>query len=194
MIKSAKLASVLTLALLFLAGIAFAQTDPGLQSANRGTGATIIQSDPNGFLPFFQNGLSRFQDVEAVSGGANVGLGPRFNSNSCSSCHAQPAFGGTGGAVNPQFAFAGSAVAPKDSTPYFVTANGPTREARFPFFFNPNGTVNTSAPNGGVEDLFTVSGRADASSCSLPQPSFGAAQGRRTTSSSAFPRQPLARA
>ncbi len=175
MIKSAKLASVLTLALLFLAGIAFAQTDPGLQSANRGTGATIIQSDPNGFLPFFQNGLSRFQDVEAVSGGANVGLGPRFNSNSCSSCHTQPAFGGTGGAVNPQFAFAGSAVAPKDSTPYFVTANGPTREARFPFFFNPNGTVNTGAPNGGVEDLFTVSGRGDASSCSLPQPSFGAA-------------------
>jgi CxxC motif-containing protein (DUF1111 family) len=163
------------LAVLFLAGMALAQTDPGVQSGNRGTGTTIISSDPNGFLPFFVDGQARFQEVEAVSGGANVGLGPRFNSNSCSSCHAQPAVGGTGAAVNPQFAFAGSSVAPKDSTPYFITANGPTREARFPFFFNPNGTVNTSNPNGGVEDLFTVSGRGDAGSCSLPQPSFNAA-------------------
>jgi len=35
--------------------------------------------------------------------------------------------------------------------------------------------VNTSNPNGGVETLFTVSGRSDAGSCSLPQPSFSAA-------------------
>jgi CxxC motif-containing protein (DUF1111 family) len=35
--------------------------------------------------------------------------------------------------------------------------------------------VNTNNPNGGVEDLFTVSGRGDAGSCSLPQPSFNAA-------------------
>ena len=39
MIKTAKLASVLTLAVLFLAGMALAQTDPGVQSGNRGTGA-----------------------------------------------------------------------------------------------------------------------------------------------------------
>jgi len=176
--KAAKLATLSTLAMLFLAGMALAQTDPGVQSGNRGTGATIISSDPNGFLPFFQDGQSRFAAVESVSNSPtnNNGLGPRFNSNSCSSCHAQPAIGGTGAATNPQFAFAGSSVAPRDSTPYFVTANGPTREARFPFFFNPNGTVNTSNPNGGVEDLFTVSGRSDAGSCSLPQPSFNAAQ------------------
>jgi len=175
--KTAKLASVLILTLLFLAGMALAQTDPGVQSGNRGTGATIISSDPNGFLPFFQDGQSRFAAVESVSKSPtnNNGLGPRFNSNSCSSCHAQPALGGTGAAVNPQFAFAGSSVAPKDSTPYFITANGPTREARFPFFFNPNGTVNTNNPNGGVEDLFTVSGRSDAGNCNLPQPSFNAA-------------------
>jgi CxxC motif-containing protein (DUF1111 family) len=175
-IKRTRPLSVLTFAVLFLAGMAFAQTDPGVQSANRNTGATIITSDPNGFLSFFEDGKARFQEVEAVSGGANNGLGPRFNSNSCSSCHAQPALGGSGAAVNPQFAFAGSSVAPKDSTPYFITANGPTREARFPFFFNPNGTVNTSNPNGGVEDLFTVSGRGDAGSCSLQQPSFNAAE------------------
>jgi CxxC motif-containing protein (DUF1111 family) len=173
--KTASFVAVSTLALLFLAGIAFAQTDPGVQSGNRGTGATIITSDPNGFLPFFTDGQGRFQELENVSNAANVGLGPRFNSNQCSSCHTQPAIGGSGAAVNPQFGFAGSPVAPKDSTPYFITASGPTREARFPFFFNANGTVNTSAPNGGVEDLFTVSGRSDAGSCSLPQPSFAAA-------------------
>jgi CxxC motif-containing protein (DUF1111 family) len=174
-IKIAKPASVSILALPFLLVMAFAQTDPGVQSGNRGTGATIITSDPNGFLSFFEDGQSRFQEVEAVSNSANVGLGPRFNANQCSSCHAQPAIGGSSAAVNPQFGMAGSAVAPRDSTPYFITANGPTREARFPFFFNANGSVNTSAPNGGVEDLFTVSGRSDAGSCSLPQPSFVAA-------------------
>jgi CxxC motif-containing protein (DUF1111 family) len=177
-IKTAKLASVLTLAVLFFAGMAFAQTDPGVQSGNRGTGAalsSVLANNPSGILTFFNDGLGRFQEVESVSGGANNGLGPRFNSNSCSSCHAQPAVGGTGAAVNPQFLFTSDGVAPGSTTPYFITANGPTREARFPFFFNPNGTVNTNAPNGGVEDLFTVTGRSDAGSCNLPQPSFNAA-------------------
>ena len=178
MINTGKLASVLTLVVVFLASVTLAQTDPGVQSASRGTGATIINpaNDPNGFTAFFQDGLVRFQELENVSNATNVGLGPRFNSNQCSSCHAQPAIGGSSSAVNPQFAFAGSSVAPDSTTPYFITANGPTREARFPFFFNSNGTADTSAPNGGVEDLFTVTGRSDAGSCSLPQPSFAAAQ------------------
>jgi CxxC motif-containing protein (DUF1111 family) len=173
-----KLASILTLAVLFLIGTAFTQTDPGVQSASRGTGGTIINPahDPNSFTAFFQDGLTRFQVVETVSNSANTGLGPRFNSNSCSSCHAQPAVGGSGAAVNPQFSFASDGVAPGSTTPYFITANGPTREARFPFFFNANGSANTSAPNGGVEDLFTVTGRSDAGSCNLPQPSFAAAE------------------
>jgi CxxC motif-containing protein (DUF1111 family) len=178
-IKTAKVASVFTLlVVLLLAATAFAQTDPGVQSGNRGTGGTIISpaNDPNGFTAFFQDGLVRFQELENVSNATNVGLGPRFNANQCSSCHSQPAIGGSGPAMNPQFAFAGSPVAPDDTTPYFVTANGPTREARFPFFFNTNGTANTSAPNGGVEDLFTVTGRSDAGSCSLTQPSFAAAE------------------
>jgi CxxC motif-containing protein (DUF1111 family) len=157
----------------------FGQTDPGVQSGNRGTGATIINlaNDPNGFTPFFQDGLKRFQDVESVSNSptGNNGLGPRFNSNQCSSCHLQPAVGGSGGAVNPQFRFTSNGIAPGDTTPPFITANGPTREARFPFFFNSDGSVNTNAPNGGVEDLFTVTGRPDAGTCKLAQPSFQAA-------------------
>jgi CxxC motif-containing protein (DUF1111 family) len=35
-----------------------------------------------------------------VQGGANIGLGPRFNSNQCSSCHSQPAVGGTSPSAN----------------------------------------------------------------------------------------------
>jgi CxxC motif-containing protein (DUF1111 family) len=178
-IRRPYLAPVLTVSLLIFGQMLLGQTDPGVQSGNRGTGvalASTLANDNPGILAFFNDGLARFQDVEAVSGGANNGLGPRFNSNSCSSCHAQPAVGGTGAATNPQFAFAGSSVAPKDATPSFITANGPTREARFPFFFNSNGTANTGSPNGGVEDLFTVSGRSDAGSCSLTQPSFAAAQ------------------
>ncbi len=149
--------------------------DPGVQTASRGTGVTIIGDDPNGFLAFFEDGQNRFQAVETVNNSANVGLGPRFNSNQCSSCHAFPAVGGSGAAVNPQFAFVSDGIAPDNTTPSFITANGPTREARFPFFFNSNGTVNTSAPNGGVEDLFTVSGSAGAGSCSVAQPPFAQA-------------------
>jgi CxxC motif-containing protein (DUF1111 family) len=175
--RIARFTSVSTLAV-FLAGLAFAQTDPGVQSGNRGTGTalpSVLANDNPGILNFFNDGLARFQAVEAVSGGANTGLGPRFNSNQCSSCHTQPAVGGTGAAVNPQFLFTSNGVAPGSSTPYFLSANGPTVEARFPFFFNSNGTPNLNAPNGGVEDLFTVTGRSDAGSCSLPQPSFNIA-------------------
>jgi CxxC motif-containing protein (DUF1111 family) len=172
--------SVLVLATLSLAGMAFAQTDPGVQSGNRGTGAafsSVLSNSPSGILSFFTDGQNRFQDVESVSNSptGNNGLGPRFNSNSCSSCHAQPAVGGTGAAMNPQFSFTSNGTAPKDTTPYFITATGPTLEARFPFFFNSNGSVNYNAPNGGVEDLFTVSGRSDAGTCSLSQPSFNTA-------------------
>ncbi len=177
MINRISLAMVLALAVPF-GGTASAQTDPGVQITNRGTGGTLINpaNDPNGFYPLFQDGLTRFQAVESVSGGTNTGLGPRFNSNSCSSCHGQPAFGGAGVANNPQFQFTSDGVAPKDTTPSFITANGPTVEARFPFFFDRNGRPDFSHPNGGVENLFTVSGRSDAGSCSLPQPSFSQAQ------------------
>jgi CxxC motif-containing protein (DUF1111 family) len=170
-----------TVAVLFLAGITFAQTDPGVQSGNRGTGAalpTVLQDDNHGILDFFNDGLSRFQEIESVSGGANNGLGPRFNLNQCSGCHTQPAIGGTGPAVNPQFlAIASGMVSGStNSIPSFITANGPTREARFPFFFNSNGSPNFNNPNGGVEDLFTVSGLPNTGSCNLQQPSFAAAQ------------------
>ncbi len=172
-----KLVSALTSLVLLLAELTVAQTDPGVQRGNRGTGGTIINpaDDPKGFTGFFQDGLNRFQETETVSNSANVGLGPRFNSNQCSSCHAQPAVGGSGPAINPQFQFVGNGVAPGNAMPSFITPNGPTVEVRFPFFFDSQGGVNTNAPNGGVEDLFTVAGRRDAGTCNLPQPDFAAA-------------------
>jgi CxxC motif-containing protein (DUF1111 family) len=180
--KTVKLAVLLFVAALFLVAAAFAQTDPGVQGGNRGTGAALASvqaNSPAGILAFFQDGQTRFQTQEAVAGN---GLGPRFNTNSCVSCHAQPAIGGSGPATNPEFTEVGNcstgAVAcnTTNSIPSFITKNGPTREVRFPFFFNSSGGADTTNPNGGVETLYTVSGRPDAGNCSLQQPSFAAAQ------------------
>ena len=168
-------------------GVAFAQTDPGVRpGAINGQPAasalsplplaSVTANTPTGVLDFFNNGLTRFQNSEAISGTANNGLGPRFNFNNCAGCHSQPTVGGTGGPNNPEFtAIANGIAGPNDTTPAFITAHGPTREARFPFFFNNDGSANTNAPNGGVETLFTVSGLTLANGCSLQQPSFAAA-------------------
>src|SRR5258708_20549707 len=169
--KTAKLASVIFVSALFLCGMAFAQTDPGVQGGSRGTGNPLAGLTANQ-QTFFNNGLDQFNAPEVVQGGNDNGLGPRFNENSCGICHSQPAIGGTGAAVNPQFSVAGSSLAPRDTRPAFITQNGPTREARFPFFFDANGNANVNNPNGGVEDLFTITGRADGGNCTLAQPSF----------------------
>jgi CxxC motif-containing protein (DUF1111 family) len=175
-------------ALLALPGIAWSQVDPGVRAGpvNGQQGASptaplplasVSSNSPSGVMEFFENGLTRFQAQEVVSGGQNNGLGPRFNLNSCSGCHAQPAVGGTSPASNPEFQVIAADIASgsTNTMPSFLTAHGPALEARFPFFTKNNGTPNTSAPNGGVEDIFTVSGRADAGSCSLSQPNFAQA-------------------
>jgi CxxC motif-containing protein (DUF1111 family) len=179
-IKRTQLALLLASAAIALAASESTPVDPGVQTGQRGTGAalpSVLANDNPGILAFFNDGLNRFQTVESVSGNAsgNNGLGPRFNSNQCSSCHAQPAVGGSGPAANLQAEFTANGTAPDNTVPAFITAAGPTREARFPFFMNSNGTANLNSPNGGVEDLFTVSGRPDAGSCKLPQPNFAAA-------------------
>jgi len=187
--KLLKFVSVSTcLAALLFAGMAFAQVnDPGVRSTtgiNAGQPLASISANPADLL-FFQNGLSQFAEHQTVTGN-NPGLGPRFNLDGCGGCHSQPAIGGTSPSANvfpnvgpnPQSqVIANGVVSGNTNTiPFFVLANGPVREARFPFFFNANGTANVNNPNGGVEDLFTVSGRADAGNCSLTQPSFAAAQ------------------
>ena len=146
---------------------------------------SVAANDNPGVLEFFQNGLARFQQIEVVQGGVNVGLGPRFNFNQCSGCHAQPSVGGSSPAAgaypnigpNPQSnVVTAQIVSPHTNTvPPFILANGPVREVRFPFFFNSNGSANLNAPDGGVHDLFTISGRPDAGLCSLSQPNFAQA-------------------
>jgi CxxC motif-containing protein (DUF1111 family) len=185
LIRTAKLVSVLTLAMLFLAGIAFAQTDPGVRSTTGVNAGQPFTSVTGNDLAFFQTGLAQFNEHQTVTGDNN-GLGPRFNLDSCGACHSQPAPGGSSPAANifpnigsnPQSqVIANGVVSGSTNTiPSFILANGPVREARFPFFFESNGQPDFDDPNGGVEDLFTVSGRSDAGSCSLQQPSFNIAQ------------------
>jgi CxxC motif-containing protein (DUF1111 family) len=85
----------------------------------------------------------------------------------CGGCHAFPATGGSSPTTNPQVAVA-TAMGATNTVPSFITANGPVREVRF--VRNPDGT-----PDGGVHDLFVITGRSDAPGCNITQPNFAAA-------------------
>jgi CxxC motif-containing protein (DUF1111 family) len=143
--------------------------DPGPRTGAPGAG-NFIAGLTSSQQTYFTDGQTRFQEVETVQNGKNNGLGPTFNSNSCSSCHAQPAFGGTSPSVNPQIAVANLDGA-ANSIPSFITLNGPVREARFKFVTEPNGRLSNT-PDGGVHGLFTIRGRSDAGSCQMAQPNF----------------------
>jgi CxxC motif-containing protein (DUF1111 family) len=162
----------------------FARTaarDPGVRSGSVDVGAPLPTLTPDQ-VQYFQDGLARFMQVDSVSGTVpgepGKGLGPGFNSNSCVSCHSQPAQGGSSPSAsefpnigqNPQIAAASDASA-TNHIPFFITPDGPVREARFPFLLTSNGTVSQT-PDGGVHDVFTVSGRIDASGCSMSPPDF----------------------
>jgi hypothetical protein len=139
--------------------------DPGVRHAATDGGPPLpmagLTADE---LAFFQDGLARFEEVEVVSGAsANTGLGPRFNSNQCSSCHQQPFVGGSSPATNPLYAVA-SASGATNRMPWFIAPNGPVREARF--------VESNGVPDGGVHDLFVITGRSDAGSCNMAQPVF----------------------
>jgi CxxC motif-containing protein (DUF1111 family) len=141
-------------------------TDPGVRGGPPAAGAPIAGLTANQ-LSFFTTGQGTFAEVDSVSGtvpNTGKGLGPRFNAESCAQCHAQPSLGGTSPAVNPQVAIATDQGA-VNRVPPFITANGPVREARFPYTFS--GQVD-----GGVHALYTISGRSDAPGCNLQQPDF----------------------
>ena len=128
--------------------------DPGVRTGDVGAG------QPFGGLTasqaqYFQDGQTRFQEVEQVADG----LGPTLNSNSCCSCHAQPALGGSSPSAtqypnigpNPQIV-AATASGAQNRIPFFIAADGPVREARFPFLVNASGTLS-GARDGGVHAL-----------------------------------------
>ncbi len=146
--------------------------DPGPRAGSLGAG-NPIQNLSTQQSAFFTNGQGQFTEVEDVvlNGPGDGGLGPAFNSNSCGSCHSQPAIGGTSPSVNaypnvgqnPQFTV-GQYMGGQNSIPFFVTPDGPVREARF-------------KSDGGVHDLFTIAGRSDALTCptgAMTQPDFAA--------------------
>ena len=133
--------------------------DPGVRGGAAGAGAPITGLT-NTELAFFNAARDEFAEQEEVADG----LGPTINLDGCGGCHLQPAVGGTSPAVNPQVAMA-TANGATSTVPSFITPKGPVREARF--VRNADGT-----PDGGVHDLFTIAGRADASGCALAQPDF----------------------
>jgi len=137
--------------------------DPGVRGGPAGAGGPLkgLSADETAF---FEDGQARFADIEAVTKGSNNGLGPRFNSNQCLSCHSQPAPGGTSPSQNPLIAVA-TLHGAKNTVPWFITANGPVREARFKH--STDGT-----PDGEVHDLFVITGRTDAPGCNIAQFDF----------------------
>lgn len=144
-------------------------TDPGVRHAAADNGSPPpLAGLTTDELAFFQDGLARFSTVKVVASaeGDNSGLGPRYNSDQCSSCHLQPFIGGSSPAVNPLLAVA-SADGAMNILPWFITQNGPIREARF--------VASNGAPDGGVHNLFVITGRSDAGRCNLAQPDFGPA-------------------
>jgi CxxC motif-containing protein (DUF1111 family) len=152
-------------------GAIAAALDPGVRTTptNNASPLPLPGLGPDE-LTFFADGLARFTTIEVVSGalqnpGINQGngLGPRFNSNQCSSCHSQPTIGGSSPAQNPLIGVA-TALGATNTVPWFLVPNGPVREARF---LQSNG-----AYDGGVHNLFVITGRADAGSCNIAQPSF----------------------
>jgi CxxC motif-containing protein (DUF1111 family) len=151
---------------LLTASCGFGQTlvDPGVRVGSPAAGGPVSGLSTQE-AKFFSDGLDRFQEIDSVKGtlpGTGKGLGPTFNLDSCSGCHAFPTVGGSSPAINPQVAAASRAGA-TNIIPFFITSNGPVREARF-------------KSDGGVHALFTIKGRSDATGCNLAQPDFIAAQ------------------
>jgi CxxC motif-containing protein (DUF1111 family) len=163
--QASSLTALATLAVVapFLIQPASAQVpaDPGVRGGAAGAGGTLANptTEADEFA-FFQGSIDAFQETDGVE----EGLGPRFNGDSCGGCHAFPAMGGSSPTTNPQVTLA-TLNGATNTIPTFITKTGPVREARF--INNPDGT-----PDGGVHDLFTITGRADAPGCKLKQPNF----------------------
>jgi CxxC motif-containing protein (DUF1111 family) len=140
--------------------------DPGVRSGTPSAGSSV-SGLTTGQLSYFTEGSNVFNETIFVQNpppGGDAGLGPRFNSNSCVSCHSFPSPGGSSPPVNPQIAVA-TAMGANNRIPAFLKPDGPALEVRFKN--KPDGT-----PDGGVHALFTISGRSDARGCNIQQEDF----------------------
>ncbi len=145
-------------------------TDPGPRPlpANAGSFLGTLSANEQQIEPSITTEFNRLHNV-IVTSPTDGGLGPRFNSNSCASCHAYPAAGGSSPPTNPLFSVYNYNGA-SNKMPSFITSTGPILEARF---INQPGTT---IPDGTVHQLFTITGRSDASGCNISQPDFTTAQ------------------
>ena len=170
------IAAAVTLAVA-IAATTQAQTDPGPRGGPPPTaGPPPIGTPPAGPPPLSGmplQGLSaaesqifaKARDTFAEISDVPDGLGPRFNLDSCAGCHAHPAPGGSSPPFNPQTVVAAKFGA-INRLPSFIQQNGPVRVVRFRN--GPNGM-----PDGGVHDLFVITGRSDApAGCRIQQPDF----------------------
>src|ERR1700719_1340021 len=141
-------------------------TDPGPRPLPASAGGFLPSLSANEVQiePSITTEFNRVHDV-IVTSPTDGGLGPRFNSNSCASCHQYPAVGGSSPPSNPLFNVYHLNGA-SNTMPFFITSTGPILEARF---INQPGT---STPDGTVHQNFTVVGRSDAHGCSITQPDF----------------------
>ena len=157
---------------LFLAGLTAAQTatDPGVRGGAAGAGGYV--KGLNQYQGAMEIGIKSFiEEVNVVAGGSStkrVGLGARWDSSSCTGCHAQPADGGSSLPINPLFNVY-QVLGAQNSMPYFETPNGPTLVARFPY------KSDLVTPDGHVKQLFVITGRTDAGTCNIIQPDFNTA-------------------
>ena len=162
--------------------------DPGPRGAPAGAGAPIANLSVDQ-MRYFTDALARFKHTEGVANG----LGPTFNGDSCAVCHSQPDIGGSSPSTsafpfvgpNPQVALANTNQA-TNKVPFFVTIDGPVREARFKFFPGTagpeRGERNGGLVDGGVHDLYTIQGRLDAPNCTMAQENFDQAQAQNNLS------------
>jgi CxxC motif-containing protein (DUF1111 family) len=170
-------------------GLAYGQAvDPGPRGAPISAGAPIANLSVDQ-MRYFTDALARFKHSEAVANG----LGPTYNGDSCAVWHSQPAIGGSSPSTsafpfvgpNPQVALANTDQA-TNKIPFFVTMDGPVREARFKFFpetaSHERGERNGGLVDGGVHDLFTIQGRLDAPNCTMAQENFDQAQAQNNLS------------
>jgi hypothetical protein len=141
--------------------------DPGIRGGPPDAGGPIPGLNSQETTTF-NDGSTNFTTVFAVP----QGLGPRFDENQCSSCHVQPAVGGSGPAApatNPLFNVY-TLDGATNSMPSFETMTGPILVPRFPYM------ADLKTPDGTVHQLFTITGRSDASGCNIQQPNFSQAQ------------------
>jgi cytochrome c peroxidase len=170
--------------------------DPGVRGGTPGAGC-FLDGLGTTEQQFFLAAGRRFAEVDSVSGNAGdaaanpglpaggmtgtltlcpnttpvttplldgSGLGTGFNMNICAGCHAQPAVGGSSPGLNPQVRVA-TLDGATNTVPSFIRANGPVRETRFVKY--PDGTAD-----GGVHNLFEITGRKDATGCRASQPNY----------------------